>query len=168
MSTTDPNETIIQEIKIHGSAERIFEALANPEQRMRWWGIKGRFQVTEVNSDLRPGGKWSMRGTGFGKPFTVQGEYRQIEPPRLLSFTWLPEWQGDPTVSLVRFDLKEDAGATTVRLTHSGLTTELSRSSHRGWPQLLALLRDYVEGVQREPLRAEAAAKSPKRELAAK
>ena len=64
----------------------------------------------------------------------------------LLVFTWLPDWQGDATESLVRFDLEEANGVTTVRLTHSGLVSETSRESHKGWPQILAWLRAYVEG----------------------
>jgi uncharacterized protein YndB with AHSA1/START domain len=147
MITTVAKDTIVQEITIKGSAERIFEALTDPDQRMKWWGSEGRFQTTQMESDLRPGGRWLMRGTGMGgRPFTVVGVYRNIERPRLLVFTWLPDWQGDTTESLVRFDLDEKDGVTTVRLTHSGLTTERSRQSHQGWPQILDWLRKYVEG----------------------
>ena len=139
------SDTIVQEITIKGSAERIFEALTNPDQRIKWWGTEGRFQTTHMESDLRLGGKWMMRGIGMGgKPFTVGGEYRQIERPRLLVFTWLPDWQEDATESIVRFDLEEQAGVTTVRLTHFGLESESSRASHKGWPQILAWLQAYV------------------------
>lgn len=85
-----------------------------------------------MESDLRFGGKWMMRGTGYGKPLTVKGEYCEIERPRLLVFTWLPDWQEAATESMVRFDLEEKDGVTTVRLTHSGLASERSRASHRG------------------------------------
>ena len=87
-----------------------------------------------------------MRGTGIGgRPFTIRGEYRQIEPPRLLIFTWLPDWQEDAFETLVRFDLTENNGITAVRLTHSGLATESSRLSHKGWPQILTWLQTYCE-----------------------
>jgi uncharacterized protein YndB with AHSA1/START domain len=146
MTTTAVSDTIVQEITIKGSAKRIFAALTNPEERVKWWGV-GRFQAIQMESDLRPGGKWAMRGTGIGgRPFSVVGEYRKVEPPHLLVFTWLPDWQDDATESLVRFDLNENDGVTTVRLTHSGLITERSRTSHRGWPEILASLRGYVEG----------------------
>jgi uncharacterized protein YndB with AHSA1/START domain len=146
MSTTAISDKIVQEITIRGSAERIFEALTNPDQRMTWWGAKGRFQATQMESDLRPGGRWMMSGTGMGgRPFRVSGVYRSVERPRSLAFTWLPDWQGDATESLVRFDLEERDGVTTVRLTHSGLTSERSRESHKGWPQILSWLRTYVE-----------------------
>jgi uncharacterized protein YndB with AHSA1/START domain len=149
MSTTATatGETIVQEITIRGPAERIFEALTNPDQRVKWWGSEGRFQATHMESDLRPGGRWMMQGIGMGgRPFTVVGTYHDIERPRLLVSTWLPDWQGDSTESLVRFELDEKAGVTTVRLTHSGLTGERSRGSHQGWPQILSWLRGYVEG----------------------
>ncbi len=146
MNPASISDTIIQEITITATAERVYEALTDPSQRVRWWGAEGRFQTTHMESDLHVGGKWMMEGIGLGgKPFTVRGEYRQIERPRLLVFTWLPDWQEDATESLVRVDLEEKEGVTTVRLTHSGLGSESSRASHKGWPQILTWLQAYVE-----------------------
>src|SRR5262245_53435992 len=110
MNTTDTKSAIIKEITINASAERIFEALANPTQRVKWWGAEGRFQATHMESDLRPGGAWLMRGTRpEGSPFTVRGEYRSIERPRLLEFTWVADWEPDSPTTVVRFDLEERA-----------------------------------------------------------
>ena len=146
MNPASVSDTIVQEITINGSANRIFDALTDPDQRVKWWGAEGRFQATHMESDLRPGGKWMMQGNGIGgKPFKVSGEYRQIEPPHMLVFTWLPDWQEDLVESVVRIELEEKNGVTTVRLTHSGLTSETSLISHRGWPQILTWLRAYVE-----------------------
>lgn len=146
MNPTTLNDAIVQEITIHASAERVFEALTNPAQRMKWWGSEGRFQVRQFESDLRPGGKWTMRGSGVGgRPFVVAGEYREVERPHLLAFTWLPDWYADATETLVRWELKEHDGITTVRLTHSGLASETARTSHRGWPQILEWLQAYAE-----------------------
>ncbi|HZP74655.1 MAG TPA: SRPBCC domain-containing protein [Pseudolabrys sp.] len=145
MSATIATETIVQSIVIKAPAKRVFEALTDPDERITWWGSPGRFQTTHVESDLRHGGKWSMRGIGVGgKPFTVTGEYRAVEPPHLLSFTWLPSWQENATETLVRFDLEEANGVTTVRVTHSGLTPE-GAQAHKGWPQILEWLRAYAE-----------------------
>lgn len=146
MSVTSTGDVIVQEITIKASAERIFDALTDPTQRVKWWGAEGRFQATYMESDLRPGGTWLMRGAGMGgRPFTVRGVYRRIERPRLLVFTWLPDWQEDATESLVRLDLEEHGGVTTVRLTHSGLVSESDRASHRGWPEILVWLQAYAE-----------------------
>lgn len=146
MNSTSALDTIVEEITIHAPAERVFEALTNPAQRTAWWGAEGRFQATQMQSDLRPGGAWIMRGTGTGgRPFTIRGHYHEIDRPRLLVFTWLPDWQENASESLVRFDLDEKNGVTTVRLTHSGLVTENARASDRGWPQILGWLQAYSE-----------------------
>jgi uncharacterized protein YndB with AHSA1/START domain len=146
MNSTSAIDAIVKEITIGASADRIFEALINPEQRMKWWGAEGRYQVTHMESDLRPGGPWKMRGLGMGgKPFSVAGKYRDIERPRVLAFTWIPDWDEDATETLVRFDLREHGETTTVRLTHSGFASDTSRTRHQGWPQILEWLRAYIE-----------------------
>ena len=144
--TETTTDTVIQEITIDAPASRVFEAFTNPSERVQWWTTDdGRFRATHMDSDLRTGGKWAMRGTRRdGSQFTIKGEYRVVERPTLLVFTWLPDWQGDTTESLVRVEFAEAGSATHVRLTHSGLTTERSRTSHRGWPEILARLRAYV------------------------
>src|SRR6516165_1958103 len=146
MNLTDAPGTIVKEITIKGSAERLLQALTNPDQRIKWWGAEGRFQATQMESDLRPGGKWVMRGIGIGgKPFTVLGTYRTIERPHLLVFTWLPDWHEGATESVVRFDLEEKDGVTTLRLTHSGLTSEGARASR------LATDSDVAASIRRGP-----------------
>lgn len=144
MNATTTNEPIVEEITIKGSAERIFEAIANPEDRLRWWGAEGVYESTEMDSDLRVGGKWIMKGVARGNRFTCHGQYTRIDRPRSLEFTWNPSWQGENTESLVRFDLSENDGVTTVRVTHSGLTPT-AREVHKGWPQVLSWLKGYLE-----------------------
>ena len=144
MSQTSTSDTIIEEITIKGSAQRIFEAIVDPKQRVKWWGKKGVYESTHMESDTRAGGKWLMKGTARGHEFSVYGEYRQVDRPRLLEFTWIPSWENGSAESLVCFELNENEGVTTVRLTHSGLTPA-GREAHKGWPQVLGWLRNYVE-----------------------
>lgn len=145
MSTPTPIDAIVQEITIEAVAERVFDALVDPTQRVKWWGREGRFQATSAQSDLRVGGHWMMSGTGMGRPFKVEGVYRIVERPRVVAFTWNPSWDEHATETLVRFDLSERNGMTTVRLTHSGFAAQGSRDAHQGWPQILAWLKAYTE-----------------------
>ncbi len=145
MSTPEPGDTITEEITINASAHKVFVALTDPQERVKWWGRAGRFQAQEMQSDLRPGGRWQMTGIGMGgRPFIVEGIYRQIQPPHVLAFTWRPSWQGNAQETLVRFDLSEENGVTKVRLTHSGLGGEAVRG-HQGWPDVLSWLKDHAE-----------------------
>jgi uncharacterized protein YndB with AHSA1/START domain len=148
--TLPAGHPIVEEVTIAASAERVFEALTSPDERVQWWGAEGSFQTTHVESDLRPGGRWAMRGLRMnGEPFTITGEYREIARPRLLVFTWLPDWHGNAETSLVRIDLAEHDGVTTVRLTHSGLSVEALRTGYSGWPQILSWLRAHAERLER-------------------
>lgn len=140
-ASASTSTAIVQQIVIQAPAERVFAAIVDPLQRVQWWGVSGKFQATSMESDLRPGGAWSMSGTGGGKPFTIHGEYRVVDRPRLLEFTWT---KNDESVTLVRFELTEVDGATTVQLTHSELTDQL-RESYQGWPWLMALLKGFAE-----------------------
>ncbi len=144
-ATATRDHTIVEQIAITAPAERVFTALVDPQQRVAWWGREGMFRTTHMESDLRPGGQWLQTGTGRdGKPFSLRGEYRIVERPRVLAFTWLPSWQANAQESLVRFDLDERDGVTTVRVTHSQLTSA-GKEAHRGWPQVLSWLKGYAE-----------------------
>lgn len=146
MNHSIADDTIVEEITIRAQVDRVFAALTSPAERVKWWGAEGRFKTTHAESDLRPGGKWMMRGIGpGGRPFSIQGMYRTVDRPRLLVFTWLPSWQDDPMETLVSFDFTEKDGATTVRVTHSGLASERSRAQHGGWPDILSWLKSHVE-----------------------
>lgn len=141
------NDTIVQETTIKAPASRIFAALTDPAELLQWWRAENQFQVTHVESDLRPGGKWLMRVAGACGPgqssSVVSGVYRTIEPPNLLIFTWNRENEDHPE-TLVRWDLEEHNGLTTVRVSHSGLDTEALRKRNGGWPLIVQLLHAHI------------------------
>jgi uncharacterized protein YndB with AHSA1/START domain len=39
--TITAHDTIVEEINIQASAECVFDALVEPEQRIQWWGVAG-------------------------------------------------------------------------------------------------------------------------------
>ena len=142
------DDAIVQEVTIKAPAQRIFAALTRPDELLKWWAAEGKFQIVHAECDLQPGGKWMMRVAGSCGPdspaSTVYGEYRTIEPPRLLTFTWLREHEDYPE-TLVRWDLDEHDGVTTVRVTHSGLISESLRTRNNGWGIIVQLLEAYCE-----------------------
>jgi uncharacterized protein YndB with AHSA1/START domain len=142
------DDRIVQEIVIKAPAERVFAALTRPEELLKWRAAEGKFKVVNAECNLQPGGKWLMRVAGCGseesQASTVHGEYRTVDPPHLLTYTWIRENEGYPE-TLVRWDLEERDGYTTVRVTHSGLITESLRTRNNGWPLITTLLKSYVE-----------------------
>jgi uncharacterized protein YndB with AHSA1/START domain len=144
-SKGDATDKIVQEIAIKRPAGKIFEAITNPDELVKWWRVEGKFTITHMESDLRPGGKWRMRLLGGrGTETVVSGQYRKIERPHLLIFTWIRENE-DVTETLVRWELEDKDGVTTVRVKHSGLTSESLRARNDGWPMILGLLQAHIE-----------------------
>jgi uncharacterized protein YndB with AHSA1/START domain len=142
------NDAIVQEISINAPAERIFAALTDPDELLRWWRMDDQFRLVRALCDLRPGGKWTMRVKGFGdeeqRESIVHGVYVTVEPPFQLIYTWIREEEGHPETT-VRWDLSEFEGSTRVRVTHSGLINEGLRARNSGWIFIVQLLQEYVE-----------------------
>lgn len=139
-------DEIVSEIHIAAPAERVFEALVDPKQVVRWWGQEGIYRSTEFSADLRVGGKWRIGGVGpDGRKFEVAGEYVEIERPRLIVCTWVATWTGAAKTT-VRWELTPDGKGTLVRIRHSGLSAypEIAQS-YRGWPRMLGWLQGFLQ-----------------------
>ena len=156
----NPNaDEIISEIQIAAPPKRVFQALTDPSQVVQWWGQKGVYRCTKFESDLRVGGKWRSTGIdGGGNNFEIKGEYLQIDPPRLLSSTWMATWTGDAKTK-VTWDLEPAGNGTLVRIRHSGLAAHPGiAQSYRGWPRMLGWLQALLEKGEtiekREPVSA--------------
>jgi len=157
---TPDQDTIVAEVFIAAPPERVFQAITDPQQMPRWWGQQGVYRITECKGDLRPGGKWSSVGMGMeGKPFRVDGEYLEIDPPRLLVQTWNPSWTG-PLKTVVRWELephsvhslhssgpKKAGTGTLVRLRHEGFAgnPQAAMGHSEGWKRVFSWLEAYAE-----------------------
>jgi uncharacterized protein YndB with AHSA1/START domain len=146
---TPDGDAIVSEIEIAAPPEKVFRALVDPEQVVRWWGGQGAgqsFRCTQFQRDLRPRGRWLGAGVDAqGRPFEVTGEYIEVDPPRLLVCTWIASWAAKMETT-VRWELQPTSHGTTLRNRHSGLAAnpELAKS-FRGWPRMLGWLQALLE-----------------------
>ncbi len=145
-SVTPDQDAIVSEIHIAAPAASVFQALIEPEQVLRWWGQVGVYRCTEFNRDLRIGGNWHSAGIGpDGKRFEVAGEYLEIDPPRLLVYSWVASWTGEVRTT-VRWELEKKGEGTLVTIRHSGLAAHPDvANSYRGWPRMLEWLQSFIE-----------------------
>ncbi|HMD85896.1 MAG TPA: SRPBCC domain-containing protein [Terriglobia bacterium] len=137
------DENIVGEVEIAAPPERVYAALTDPAELAAWWGSGEVYRTFDWESDLRVGGKRNCKAENktTGQMSTVKGEYLEIDPPRVLAFTWEPSWEKvHPTV--VRIELKALASGTRLVLTHSGWgeATQARRSHEQGWPLVLGWL----------------------------
>ena len=142
--SSEKNE-IVSEIEIAVPAERVFQALVDPQQVLLWWGQAGVYRCTEFQADVRRGGKWRSTGVGPNGRFVVTCEYLEVAPPRLLVHTWVASWTGDAETT-VRWELNEVADGTKLRLCHSGLAAHPGiGDSYSGWPRMLGWIQALLE-----------------------
>ena len=98
----------------------MFEAITDPAQVLQWWGDEGMYRTARWQGDLRVGGSWRSQGVGAdGTAFQVSGEYLELDPPRLLVYTWIASWTGDLKTA-VRWELTPQNSGTLLKLRHSG------------------------------------------------
>jgi uncharacterized protein YndB with AHSA1/START domain len=160
IAVTPDQDGIVGEIFVAAPPERVFEAITDPRQMPLWWGQKEMYRISEWKNDLRKGGKWSSVGMGTnGTAFRVDGEYLEIDPPRLLVHTWVSSWGGSLT-TVVRWELEpqkihglqsrgpQKAGTgTVVRIRHDGFAgaPKEAMDHYKGWVRILEWMQAYVE-----------------------
>lgn len=142
---------ILATVEIAAPAERVFRALTDPKELIKWWGAPEVYQTEKWNVDLRVGGHWEVHGhSADGTAFLAQGVYRVIEPPTRIVLTWEPSWFPE-VKSTLSYQLEAVPGGTRVTLRHEGFAGHVeARKSHTaGWEQVLGWLAAYVDAESR-------------------
>jgi uncharacterized protein YndB with AHSA1/START domain len=105
------------------------------------------YRTTKFETDVRVNGKWMSAGVSdTGETFQVTGEYLEVNPPRVLVYTWMASWTGALRTT-VRWELDPSNGGTLVRIHHSGFASNLeaAKSHGQGWLRVLAWVQAFVE-----------------------
>ncbi|MGA9528999.1 MAG: SRPBCC domain-containing protein [Terriglobales bacterium] len=150
---TDDQDALACEIEIAVPPARVFEALTNQSELVRWF-TGATCPVKFWKMDARKGGTYSY-ATEKGNSqvngisvFECQGEILEFDPPRLLVYTWIANWHVDnQRKTVVRWDLTPTAAGTHVKVTHSGLAQEpAARKDYSGgWPGVMEKLKVFAE-----------------------
>jgi uncharacterized protein YndB with AHSA1/START domain len=133
---------------IRASAADVFAAWTDPVEMSAWMTPVG---AASVEVDLRVGGRFRLVMADEHLSIEHTGEYRVIEPPRLLVFTWRSEFTAmRETVVTVRLTARGES-ETELEVTHELATDEQARSHAEGWAQILSRLELYLEGERGKP-----------------
>jgi len=141
---------ILASVEIGVPPERVFRALAS-EELTRWWGSADTYRVTRWTGDFRVGGAWRSEGVGAdGKPFSVAGEFLEVDPPRKLVQTWRADWDGGATTTIT-YRLDPTATGTRLTLRHEGFAgrPESCDGHSEGWERVFGWLATYFTETQR-------------------
>jgi uncharacterized protein YndB with AHSA1/START domain len=140
---------IVESMEIRAPAERVFQALTTPSELLSWWGDPAVCTSTHWELDQRVGGKWRSRWrwADSGEEFDIWGEVLEIDPPRLLVYSWRDQRYPDVATTTVRYDVVPTDLGCRVTVTHSGFVGETpDYNDYRGgWSIVLGGLRAATE-----------------------
>jgi uncharacterized protein YndB with AHSA1/START domain len=136
--------------RFDASRERVFDAWTNEGVLRDWWAAMPTMSPGKIDVDLREGGRYRMEMVAEnGEVHTVVGEYREVQRPARVAYTWTWESNADEMApsanTLVEVDFAEDGDGTLVTLTHSGFGNEENAALHEhGWNGTLESLAKHL------------------------
>lgn len=147
IETREDGSTVIHfERRLSHDAQRVWDALTDPAQVIRWWG--------ELDADFRQGGVFTLRWLNTDEEDSSpgwRGTLTEFDPPRLLetSGVWGSSerpW-GEANASL-RFELTPDGDGTILRFTNTldAMPDDYRTKTLAGWHWHLDTLAGVLDG----------------------
>lgn len=137
-----PSLTIKRRFK--AAPAKVYAAWTDPEKMSRWLG-PGNVINVEAKTELRVGGRYSIRMVVPNDEHNVVGVYREVVPNEKLVFTWA--WISTPErESLVTVTIVPDGDGSIMTLHHEQFFDEAARDNHnKGWTEIVGRLAELVE-----------------------
>ncbi len=123
-----------------------FEAFTASGQLAKWWGPQG-FTTHELKFTARVGDSYRIKmQPPEGDPFYLTGQFRDVDPPACLAYTFV--WEDpdpDDVETLVELSFRDLGESTEVVFIQGPFKTEARRELHRnGWTDGLEKLEHFI------------------------
>jgi uncharacterized protein YndB with AHSA1/START domain len=124
----------------------VFGAFSAPDELAQWWGPEG-FTAPSLEFNPRVGDSYRIEmQPPDGEPFYLTGEFREVDPPGRLAYTF--SWEDpdpDDVETLVKLSFRDLGQSTEVVFTQGRFHTEARREHHRnGWMDSLNKLEQFI------------------------
>ena len=138
--------TLHLERVFHAPRSLVFDACTEPQLLAKWWGPSG-FTSPSIKSDVRVGGSYRIAmQPPEGEPFYLTGEFREVDPPNRLAYTF--RWEDpdpDDQETLVTLALRDLGESTELTLDQGPFATQgRYELHHAGWSDGLERLADAL------------------------
>lgn len=144
--TNNPNPAaaLVLTRTIQAPPERVFDAWVSPELIAKWFCPGENYSVAIAEVDLAIGGAFRIGiKDPQGRLRIATGQYREIQHPEKLVFTW--SWEHDPMDTLITLTFNGAGNSTQLVLKHELLPTPEKREDHaRGWNGCLEHLEIFL------------------------
>jgi uncharacterized protein YndB with AHSA1/START domain len=151
MSTPNRNELGVQSVTVRrviaASPDELFDAWLDPASVAEWMRPSGIARTT-ATIDARVGGRYEISMLHGSEPLLHEGEYREIDRPRRLVFTWISAATRQ-TSSLVTVSFVPRGKKTEVVVLHERLPGAEAVPSHTaGWTEAIERLANVLEAAE--------------------
>ena len=126
----------------------VFSAFSDPSALAKWFGPKG-FTIPSLEFQPRVEGGYRIEmQPPEGDPFLLTGEFRDVDPPVRLAYTFVwEEPDPDDVETLAVLSFRDLGGSTEVSLSQGPFKTEARRALHRdGWTDSFDKLERLISG----------------------
>jgi uncharacterized protein YndB with AHSA1/START domain len=124
----------------------VFAAFSNPDKLANWWGPQG-YTVPSLEFDPHVGAGYRIEmQPPDGNPFYLAGEFREVDPPVRLAFTFVYEDPDpDDVETLVELSFRNVGESTEVVYSQGPFKTAARRALHReGWTDSFDKLEQFL------------------------
>ncbi len=139
-----PTGTVRVSRRFEASADRVFDSWLNPESAKQWLFATPTGQITRCEIDARVGGKFVITDRRDGEDVEHVGEYRVIEKPARLVFTFaVPKYSAQ--VTQVSVEIVPRADGCELTLVHENVLPEWASQTEKGWRKILDALASTLK-----------------------
>lgn len=148
LQMAEPSDELILELRrvLRAPQAVVFAALSRPAEMERWWGPEG-FSVRSLSFEPEVGRSYRIEmRPPEGDAFHLTGEFREVDPPARLAFTfvWEPP-DPDDVETTAELSLRDLDGTTELTLRQGAFKSEARRELHReGWGDSLDKLERLI------------------------
>jgi uncharacterized protein YndB with AHSA1/START domain len=136
--------SIKQEVRIQGTARKVYDALSRQQGYRGWWNAAG--EVPEA-----VGGEAKLRFVKDGQPVNMRFRIDEMKQDELVRWTCvghdMPSWVG----TTLSWRLKPQGGDVLVAFEHAGWKDAAPEAVAQGWSHFVASLKSYVETGTGQP-----------------
>ena len=125
-------QTLQMRRRFDASPERLFDAWTDPSIVARWLFTGPTSESHAAELDLRVGGQWKITDRRDGVDYVAVGEYRVIERPRRLVFSFgMPQFS--PESCDVTVEFAADGDGCMMTFSQDRLQPEALEPTREGW-----------------------------------
>lgn len=142
IAADDPGDVVVVRRFLPVPRERVFAAWLDSASLAQWMR-PGQTTDAIVETDPRVGGKFRIVMRQEAEDIEHRGEYLAIEPPSLLSFTWISV-HTDLQPSVVTIEFFGRGTGTELVLTHRRLPPREVEAHRAGWSDVVRMLEEAL------------------------